>query len=269
MSTLTLKLKSEPTERLDLSSLTPSALGGKTTDEIARLNLTSRAYTICVGDVFDIAGTPGDTIVFDGGSGRLDFIGANNEDGTLIVEGDVGAYAGQMMKSGRLEIRGNAGAFLASSLQEGLILVNGSAGDNIGAPRRGDRDGISGGNIVVKGDVGDLAGTRMRRGTIIAHGKIGAQAGARMMGGTIWGTHGFGQNPGVQMRRGLLIAPTMEHMLPTFLDCGFHDLGIVKIMNRYLQNTLHDLAPKLDVAKVHKYAGDMASLGKGEIFLTG
>jgi len=269
MSTLTLKLKSKPTERLDLSKLTPSKLSGKSTGEIGKTTLTSRAHPICVGDVFEILGTPGDTLIFQGGSDRLDFIGANNEEGTIIVEGDVGAYAGQKMRSGRLEIRGNAAEFLASSLQEGLILVNGSVGDNMGAPRRGDRDGISGGNIVIKGNVGDLAGTRMRRGTIIAHGKIGSQAGARMMGGTIWGTQGFDQNPGIQMRRGLLIAPTMEHILPTFMDCGFHDLGLVKILNRYWQNTLHDLAPKLDVAKIHKYAGDMASLGKGEIFLTG
>ena len=55
---------------------------------------------------------------------------------------------------------------------------------------------MTGGIIVIDGDVGDRAGDRMRRGTIIIRGKCGAFAGSRMVGGTIWTELGFGADPG-------------------------------------------------------------------------
>ena len=124
------------------------------------------------------------------------------------------------MRGGRLDIRGDAGALLASGISGGAVFVKGSAGDQVGGLSPGDKFGMTGGLIVIEGHAGDRAGERMRRGTIFIRGKCGAFAGSRMVGGTIWSELGFGTDPGLLLRRGTLIGPSVERMLPTFADCG-------------------------------------------------
>lgn len=267
MSALSLRLVTPPAERLDMSGLIPAHLARLTIAEISRIALGKEKNSPRVGDYFKVHGEPGDALVIEAGGGHLDYVGREHASGTIIVEGDVGAYAGRQMRGGRLEVRGNAGPFLASSLEGGIVIVTGSAGDHLGAPLRGDRDGLSGGSVVVRGDIGNSAGERMRRGTIIVNGKVGAAAGERMMGGTIWTQTGFGIEAGVLMRRGTLIGPNVDQMRPTFLDCGLNELNILTIMSRYLKATLGEWAPPPIVGPVRRFAGDMASLGRGEILL--
>lgn len=267
MSALTLKLKAGPDQRLDLSSLTPARLASLSQGDIEALPLGTGRRPVRLGDVFAISGSPGDTLVIDGSSARLDGIGTELADGTIIVEGDVGAYAARRMKGGRLDIRGAAGAYLASGLRGGVVLAK-WAGELAGAPKAGERFGMLGGIVVVAGDVGERAGDRMRRGTIIAKGRFGPSAGSRMMGGTLWTETGFGAGPGPLMRRGTLIAPSVERLLPTFSDAGMHDLNVLRLLSRYFAETLGPLAPAALPGKVRRISGDLATIGKGEILLT-
>ncbi len=267
MSDLTLKLKSAPDQRLDLRSLTPSGLGNLTVPEIEQLPIATTRTQISVGDVFAVSGTPGSGIRFDGGSERFDFVGADMAAGTIHVDGDVGAYAGRRMLAGALSVSGNAGTHLGSAMDGGTIVVEGNAGDNVAAPRRGERFGMTGGTVVVKGSIGERAGDRMRRGTIITHQTCGAYAGSRMMGGTIWAVDGFGDYAGALMRRGTLIGPTVDELLPTFVDGGRHDLGVLGLLSQHVKGALGDKAPKALPSVVHKYSGDMATIGKGELLL--
>ncbi len=269
MTGLTFKLRAQPGERLDLSPLVPGALASLSVAEVERLPIGTTRQGVSVADVFSVSGSPGDTLTFEGGSDRLDFVGASHGGGTILVEGDVGAYAGRHMSAGRLEIRGNAGPFLASGLKGGFITVAGDAGESVGGPRTGERFGMEGGAVVVSGAVGARAGDRMRRGTIIGKGRCGPLAGVRMMGGTIWAEGGFGGAPGTMMRRGTLIAPSVERLAATFVDCGRHDLLVLRIMSAYFTALLGALAPKPIAAPVRRFAGDMAALGKGEILLLG
>lgn len=267
MSALTLTLKSAPAERLDLSAFIPSKLATLSDYDIQSIVVAADGAR--AGDVLSLSGTPGDTIVIAAGSDRLDHIGAGLDGGTIIIEGDAGNYAGAGMKDGRLDIRGSAGHWLGTGLTGGLITVKGSAGDFAGSARAGDKQGMAGGTIVVEGNVGERAGDRMRRGTILARGAIGPAAGSRMMGGTLIAEQGFGAGPGPLLRRGTLIGPKVDRMLATFADCGMHDLNILRIMNKHFALELGPLAPKPFPAKVRRYAGDLASIGKGEILLTG
>lgn len=266
MSALTFKLRSAPADRVNLSALTPEKLAALSALEIETLVIGDDGARL--GDHFAVEGSVCDTVVISGGSERFDQVGAGLAGGTLIVEGATGAYAGQGMTGGRLDIRGDAGPWLGSGLTGGLVLVKGSAGDFVGGPRAGDKQGMAGGTIVVEGNIGERAGDRMRRGTILSRGTIGAMAGSRMMGGTLWTERGFGAGPGPLLRRGTLIGPRVERMMATFADCGWHDLVIARIMNRHFVETLGPLAPRPLPAKVRRYAGDLASLGKGEILLT-
>ena len=269
MTGLTFRLRAAPEDRVDVSVLTPKRLAELSSADIGKLVVGTSKSQLTAGDIFTITGKPGDRIVFEGSTGRLDFLGAGLDKGTVIVEGDAGFGAGRAMSGGRLEIHGDAGAWLASALTGGFVSVKGSAGGYVGGLRAGDRTGMAGGIVVVEGDAGDRVGERMRRGTIIVRGRCGTNAGARMLGGTIWAEQGLGIDPGVLMRRGTLIGPAAEKMLPTFADAGKHDLVILRVLSRYLTATLGRLAPRPLSGTVRKYAGDLATIGKGEILITG
>ncbi len=265
MSTLTLTLRQALHHSVDLSALVPAKLAGLSTADVEKLSLGALA----VGDVFSVSGSVGDTVSISGDSGFLDYAGGGLCSGTVVVEGSIGNYAATAMTGGRLDIRGNAGDYLATRLSGGIVSVKGNAGHFLGGTRPGDRFGMVGGIVVVDGNVGERAGERMRRGIILSRGSIGAAAGSRMVGGTIWTETGFGLDPGRLLRRGTLIGPSVERFLPTFNNCGKHDLNILRIMNKYVADTLGPLAPRPLPLMVRRFAGDLATLGKGEILLTG
>lgn len=267
MSGLTFRIKAAPGERLNVSALIPSRLATLAGHEIAALPVGSSKRRLTAGDAFEISGVAGDTITIAPGDAILDFIGAGLDGGAIVVDGPAGSYAGRKMTGGKLEIRGGAGNYLASGQSGGLIHVRGSAGDNLGGVTPGDRFGMVGGVVVVGGDIGARAGDKMRRGTVIVKGKTAEGAGTRMIGGTIWAEGGLGAAPGYMMRRGTLIGPTVERLLPTFVDCGRHDLLILRILARNLRASLGELAPKPMPLFVQKIAGDTATIGKGEILL--
>jgi formylmethanofuran dehydrogenase subunit C len=267
MSGLTFRLKTAPGERLDVRSLTPSHLANLSSYEIGSLPIGHSKHGVCVGDVFDVEGDAGDTVTIVGGDAILDYAGAELGDGTVVVEGNAGAYAGRKMAGGRLIVKGDAGNLLASGMSGGSIHVTGAAGDQLASVIAGDRFGMTGGTVVVGGDIGARAGDKMRRGTVVVKGKTGAGTGTRMIGGTIWAEGGLGPDPGYMMRRGTMIAPSVERLLPTFVDCGRHDLVMTRILSRYLSRTLGALAPAPLPLFVRKIGGDTSTIGRGEILL--
>lgn len=268
MTGLTLKLRNQPAERLNLSGLTAGVLADLSASDAKAINVSTTKADLTVGDVFDVSGESGDTLTISGGSAKLDFIGAGLKSGTIIFEGDVGSHAAKSMKGGRLEIRGNAGPWLATGLSGGIVYVSGSAGDFLGAASPGERFGMTGGHVVIGGTTGARTGERMRRGTVIVRGQTGPLTGSRMIGGTIIGESGFGDAPGMLMRRGTLIAPSATRLLATFVDCGTHDLLVLRILSKYLRDTLGPLAPQKPFPlKARKYGGDLATIGKGEILI--
>jgi formylmethanofuran dehydrogenase subunit C len=268
MSRLTLKLKSPPDVRINLAGLIPALKAGQTATQIALLPVGGGERPLRLGDVYAISGTAGDVIAIEGSSARVDGVGAGFDGGTLIVEGDVGANAGRGMRRGHFHVRGSAGAYLASGMRGGIVHITHDAGDFVGGVGTGKRFGMTGGNVVIDGNIGARAGDKMRRGLILVRGHTGEAAGARMVGGTIVAEGGFGASAGRLMRRGTLIGPKVDRMLATFADCGLHDLVILKVMARGWAQELGTLAPRPFPAQVRRFAGDLATIGKGELLLT-
>jgi formylmethanofuran dehydrogenase subunit C len=266
-SGLTLRLKAPASERINLAGITPAKIAALSAHEIAKLNVGIEKGGLALGDAFDISGSAGDTLTIEAPNSTLDFVAGGLAGGTIRVIGNVGAYAGRKMTGGKLEIRGNVENYLASGATGGFIHVSGNAGDNVGGFMPGDRFGMQGGIAVIDGNVGARAGEKMRRGTVIVRGKTGEGTGTRMIGGTIWAEGGIGPAPGLMMRRGTFIGPSVERLLPTFVDCGKHDLVIMRVIARYLKAVLGDLAPKPMPLFVQKIGGDMATIGRGEILL--
>jgi formylmethanofuran dehydrogenase subunit C len=262
--TIVFALKQEPDQRLDLSPLVPHLLDGKSTSEIAAIELQTTREKRTVGDIFDVTAGGVEAIRFEGGSSRFDNLGHGLRSGEINLDGDCGHAAGRAMSGGRLVIKGNAGPFAGSALSGGRLEVKGGAGDFLGAPLDGEMEGMSGGLVIVCGSAGLRAGDRMRRGTIVIEGSAGDYPGSRIIAGTLIAIGGGGLLPGYLMRRGTIVLGSAPGLAPTFVDCGAHRLTFAAVFSRFLSRDSKGAADLL-ARRLRRFAGDMAALGKGEV----
>jgi formylmethanofuran dehydrogenase subunit C len=263
---LILTLRERPDQRLDLAPLVPHRLAGMTAPEIEQIELQTTRRRVVLADIFRLRMGDAAQIRIEASCERLDRIGHEMAGGEIVVEGDVGARAGRLMSNGRLTIHGNVGPWAASCMKGGTIEVFGNAGDRLGGPVAGELAGMRGGVVLVRGRVGERAGDRMRRGTIVVEGAAGAYAGSRMIAGTVVVVGRAGPLPGYFMKRGtLVLGEKSAELSPTFIDCGVHDLVAARLMMGFIEG-YSARAAKLFRKPLRRFAGDMATLGKGEIF---
>jgi formylmethanofuran dehydrogenase subunit C len=105
----------------------------------------------------------------------------------------------------------------------------------------------------------------MRKGLILA-GSAGAYTASRMIAGTIVVSGALGDHPGYGMRRGTLIAGGHGALLPTFVETGTPDLVFVRLLAQSLKRLGAAQAGLLG-GTLRRYSGDLATLGKGELFV--
>jgi formylmethanofuran dehydrogenase subunit C len=264
---LVFTLRQRPDQRLDLSPLVPHLLAGMTATQIERIALQTTRCRVDVGEIFRLRLGDAAQIRIEGGSDRLDQVGHAMSGGEVFVDGDVGAQAGRLMTAGRLTLRGSAGPWVASGMKGGVIEVVGRASDHLGGPLAGEVAGMRGGVVIVRGSVGERAGDRMRRGTIVIEGEAGAYAGSRMIAGTLIVGRRVGPLPGYLMKRGtIVLGAGTSAMSPTFVDCGQYQLLAMRLWGRLIEPYSKRVASLLQ-RPLRRFAGDMAVLGKGEIFL--
>jgi len=107
----------------------------------------------------------------------------------------------------------------------------------------------------------------MRRGTIVIEGEAGAYAGSRMIAGSLIVGRKAGPLPGFLMKRGtIVLGEGCSLMSPTFVDCGQHELLAMRLWAGFV-DPLSKSAAALLRRPLQRLAGDMAVLGKGEIFV--
>ena len=86
-----------------------------------------------------------------------------------------------------------------------------------------------------------------------------------MIAGTIVAA-AVGDDPGYGMRRGTILAGRCGRLLPSFVATGTHRLVALALLRRAVSAIEPDIAAMIPDS-VHRHAGDMATLGKGEILL--
>jgi len=265
VSALAFRLREPPPERLDLSPLVPQRLAGLGHGEIERLALGTSRMGLVVGDLFAVSGDDPADIRLEGGSDRLDLVGARLDRGRLTVAGDVGQRLAFAMTGGTIRVEGSAGPFAASGARGGAVRIAGDAGPSAGGAVYGATGGLDGATVVIGGRAGPRLGDRMRSGLLVA-GSAGDHAGCRMVAGTIVaGT--VGDHPGYGMRRGTLLVRSHGAILPSFVETGAHRLVVLRILARSLSAVAPDVADAAG-ATVRRFSGDWATLGKGEIWVT-
>ena len=263
MSTLT--LRQEPPERLDFLHVNPLSLSGLSEAEAARLPLGTSRHGLTLGECFTISLDGSETLTIAGGSSRLDRVGASLSGGTIHVEGDVGQRLGAGMAGGTLTVLGSAGPFAGAGATGGTITIAGDAGDHAGGAVYAAKAGLDGATLVIRGRAGDHLGDRMRRGLLLV-GEAGAYAGSRMIAGTIAASR-VGDHPGYGMRRGTILAGGHGALSPSFVETGTHDLVFLRLLARSLR-ALSPAHADLAAGALKRYSGDLATLGKGELWVS-
>ncbi len=269
MSPLTLTLRRDPQQRLDLAPLTPDRLAGSGAAQIAALPLQLGNRRLAVGELFEIRGDDATQLVIRNGSARLDAVGSGLASGSIRVEGDVGDRLGRGMRAGTLVVEGSCGAYAGSAMRGGTIEVRGDCGEFAGSALPGERRGMRAGTLVVRGTAGDRAGDHMRGGRILVAGDAGGYCGSRMIAGTIVVLGRLGACAGYGMTRGTLLASdALRPLLVTFNDAGEHELTVLRL----LQSSLRRVGGRFaaldpDRYRVHRYVGDRAVGGKGELLV--
>jgi formylmethanofuran dehydrogenase subunit C len=268
MTALRLVPRGEPDQRLDLSPLTPDRLAGLNVAAIAALPLHTTRHRLTVGDVFHVhPGDPGE-IVIEGGSERFDRVGDAMRTGTLTVHGNTGQQTGRLMAGGRLTIHGDTGGWAASGLRGGTLEITGNAGEFLGGPLSGERAGMRGGVVLVRGTAGPRAADRLRRGLVIVEGNAGPHAGSGMIAGTLIIRGATGPLPGILMRRGTIVLGAAAELSPSFVAADRVELVFTRLLVRTVA-VFSEKAAACVAAAGSRYAGDMAVLGKGELFVSG
>jgi formylmethanofuran dehydrogenase subunit C len=262
---LVFTLKEEPGQRLDLSPLVPHLLNGKSAKDVAAIELQTTKEKVTAGDIFKIRSGGPESILIEGGSSRFDNIGLDMKGGEIVVEGDCGKSLGRSMSAGNLVVNGDCGPFAGSAMTGGRIEIGGDAGGFLAAPLEGEMEGMAGGLLIVRGNTGERAGDRLRRGTILIEGSAGDYPGSRMIAGTLIVLGECGKLPGYLMRRGTIVLGIAPELGPTFIDCGAHELAFASLFSGLLRPESR-AAARLLGRELTRFAGDMAALGKGEIF---
>jgi formylmethanofuran dehydrogenase subunit C len=270
MSALTLTLKTQPKFTLDMSLITPDKLQDLTLEKIKKLKLGYGKETVKVDSLFTVTGNDKSTIIINKSHKQLICIGKEMSMGSITVKGDVGDFLGQSMKKGgEITVNGNAGSWTGNGMSGGRINVNGNVLDYTGAGLPGDAFGMTNGLINITGNAGDRVGDRMRRGIIIIQGKSGNYCGSRIHAGTIIALDKVGKHPGDGMRRGtVILAKKPTHISSTFKSCGNLKMQFLRLLFTQLSKIGDEFLFFSKYGPVaHRFAGDIARNGKGEILI--
>lgn len=266
MNALTFTLTKKLQFSLDCALLNPSHLVNKSTSDIASMQLNYGNRQCRVDDIFEITGSDTQNIHFKNSNNKLDYLGANMASGSLLIEGDAGAYLAYNLKKGEIHCKGNTEAYAACNMVSGLLTIDGNTGDFLGGASAGLRKGMRGGTVIVKGNAGDRVGDQMRRGLILIEGKAGDYCASRMIAGTIGVLGGVGEYACFNMKRGTLLLTKLPNLHATIQDCGSHTLPFLSLMFKSFAQFKTKFS-NIQTQRVQRFVGDAACNGNGEILL--
>jgi formylmethanofuran dehydrogenase subunit C len=266
---LTFTLVEQPQRAVDMSVLIPERLRGKTPQEIGRMKLICARRRIAVGDLFKIEGEDVENLRIHRAGPAVHGIGRRMGGGSIGVSGTVGEDLGREMCGGSIRLKGDAGGWVGGAMRGGRIEVSGNVGDFLAAGPPGESAGMRGGSIRVGGRAGDRAGDRVRRGFVLIEGDCGDYCASRMLAGTLVVLGRAGRSPGLGMRRGTLLLGSMPASIPaTFNDGGPYEAVFLELLYRYgAQLSRRFRAAVRHRPGVHRWVGDLGSLGKGELLV--
>jgi len=262
-----LTMKEAPSVPLEAEMLTPDAIASLSIGEIAALPVYLGKRQCRVDDFFAVEGEPGDDLVIHGDARRVKWIGRGMTRGRVRINGNAGMHLGSAMKGGAIEVTGDADDWLGAEMSGGVIHVHGNAGGQVGAAYRGSLSGMTDGTILVDGTAGLEVGMRMKRGTIVVGGLVRDFAGLQMKGGTLVLLSGAELRTGAWMNRGTIVSLQPIPLLPTFAYAAAYNPVFLRLYARHLSMLGVKIPYEDREGAYHRYTGDAAVPGKGEILV--
>ena len=242
---LTLRAALEhPLEATCISADRFGALGER---EIAALPVTHHGRAAVLGDFFTVRGERAARVRIIGNLDAADGIGTAMKGGELVIEGNVGRDLGLGMSGGTLDVHGNAG-------------MN-AAGAAPGAAR-----GVTGGEVIIRGSVEGSAAAGMRRGLLVVTGDAGQGAGRGVIAGTVVVFGTIAPGAGRFLKRGSIIGFHDMERPTTFRYACTYRPPHLRVLFLYLRRRFGIPVAEAHVTgRYHRYSGDLAELGRGEI----
>jgi formylmethanofuran dehydrogenase subunit C len=232
---------------LDASCVAPDRLAALGEREIAALPVRYGGHAGVLGDFFAVHGGRAARVRVAGSLDGADGIGTGMAGGELVIEGNVGRDLALEMSGGTVNLHGNAGV-------------------NAGGARPGAARGITGGELVIRGSVEGSVGAAMRRGLIVVTGNAGRGAGRGAIAGTVVVFGGIGPGAGRFLKRGSIVAFQEFERPTTFRYACTYRPPHLQVLFQYLRR--HHGLPVAEgyiTGRYHRYSGDLAELGRGEI----
>lgn len=267
---LRLRYLGETSVPVEVEGFTPDWAVDKSLAEVERFEIFHGNRKIPLAEMFAVSGDPQDQVwEVEGNLAGVHWLGAHLRSGQIHVQGPVGRHLGSQMRGGEIEVHGSAGGWVGAEMRGGVIHVHGHGGHLVGAAYRGSAKGMTGGIILVDGNVGNEVGHTMRRGLIAVGGNAGDMLGFNMIAGTVLVFGECGLRPGAGMRRGTLglLGPNPPPMLPSFRQGGTMTPTFLRILLRELKSHEFPFDEGLMNASYTFHHGDLVSVGRGEILL--
>jgi formylmethanofuran dehydrogenase subunit C len=232
---------------LDASCIAADRLAALSEREISALPMRYDGRGAALGDFFTVRADRAVRVRIVGSLDRADGIGTGMAGGELVIDGNVGRDLGLGMSGGTIDVHGNAGV-------------------NAGGASPGAARGITGGEIVIRGSVAENVGNGMRRGIVVVMGDAGRGTGQGVIAGTVvvFGTIAAGA--GRFLKRGTIVGFGEIERPATFrYACTFRPPHL-QVLFRYLRRHYElPIAEMHLTGRYHRYSGDFAELGRGEI----
>ena len=245
---LVARLRTPLKQRADFTDVLAGSWSSLSTRELAERPVYLESHgSVALGEIFELKGEPNGRIGFTGDLTMADRLGAGMTEGDVIVESNLGNESGLAMAGGTLVVEGDVGA-------------------RAGAAPPGFKRGMTGGELVVRGSAGPGAGATMRRGLLVVGKDAGDQAGLGMIAGTVVVFGAAGLDSGLWSKRGSVIALGQITPPPTYVyACTYQPVHLLLLLTRLRVRYGLPVRPRHLKGFYHRYSGDMAELGKGEI----
>ena len=232
---------------LEASCIAADRIGTLGEREIAALPVRHQGRAGVLGDFFTIRGERAARVRVVGNVEAAEGIGSGMTGGELVVEGNVGRDLGDRDVGGTVDVHGNAGA-------------------NAGGVEPGAARGVTGGEIIIRGSAAAGVATGMRRGLCVVTGDAGRGTGRSMIAGTVVVFGTIVAAAGRFLKRGSIVSFREVERPATFrYACTFRPPHL-RVLFHYLQR--HYQLPVAEThvgGRYHRYSGDLAEVGRGEI----
>jgi formylmethanofuran dehydrogenase subunit C len=232
---------------LEAACITPDRIGALSERDIATLPVRQGGRAGMLGDFFTVRGERTARVRVIGSLDAADGIGSGMAGGELVIEGNVGRDLGLAMSGGTVDVHGNAGV-------------------NAGGASPGAARGVTGGEIIIRGSAAGSVAAAMRRGMVVVTGDAGRGTGQSMIAGTVVVFGTIAARAGRFLKRGSIVGFREIERPATFrYACTYRPPHLQVLFHHLRRRYGLPVADAQVTGRFHRYSGDLAELGRGEI----